>query len=281
MQAQRTRGEISRSRPTMRAFRFAILCRLVIRRILKTLGRGVVLKRHLPPEFASAPLLVSPDSALGYWRRDIAKVDPFLLSMARELVRPEMTVWDIGANVGLFSFAAASLGAQVVAVEADIWLANLMHRSALLNQLNVTVLPAAVSDRQGVAKLYLSDRGKASNSLRGSGLAQSVVTVTLDWMLDHFPAPQVLKIDVEGMEYAVLSGARKLLESRPVIFCEVTENHDLVGELLRGAGYDLYAAQDRNRQPLHQPSRDTLAIPKPGAHEGGRPSGHESQSRPV
>jgi tRNA G37 N-methylase Trm5 len=57
--------------------------------------------------------------------------------MVRELVRPGTTVWDIGANVGLFSFAAASLGAQVVAVEADIWLANLMQRSAQLNKLPV------------------------------------------------------------------------------------------------------------------------------------------------
>jgi 2-polyprenyl-3-methyl-5-hydroxy-6-metoxy-1,4-benzoquinol methylase len=127
----------------------------LIRSILKTLSRGGVLKRRLPPEFSSAPLFVSPNSALGYWRRDISKVDPFRLSMVRELVRPGMSVWDIGANVGLFSFAAASLGAQVVAVEADLWLANLMHRSALLNQLPVTVLPAAVSDRQGVSKLYL------------------------------------------------------------------------------------------------------------------------------
>jgi FkbM family methyltransferase len=181
--------------------------------------------------------------------------------MVRELVRPEMTVWDIGANVGLFSFAAASLGAQVVAVEADIWLANLMQRSVLLNKLPVTVLPAAVSDRQGVSKLYLSDHGRASNSLSGSGPTQTVVTVTLDWMLDHFAAPQVLKIDVEGAEYAVLSGAGKVLRSRPLIFCEVTEHHDLIGELLRGAGYEFYAARESNRQPLQRPSRDTLAIP--------------------
>lgn len=233
----------------------------MIRRILKTLGRGVVLKRRLPREFASAPLFVSPDAAVAYWRRDIAKVDPFLLSMVRELVRPGMTVWDIGANVGLFSFAAASLGAQVVAVEADIWLANLMHRSALLNKLPVTVLPAAVSDRQGISKLHLSDQGRASNSLSGSGPAQTVVTVTLDWLLDHFAAPQVLKIDVEGMEYAVLNGARKVLQSRPLIFCEVTENHDLVGQVLRGANYEFCAAREGNRQPLRRPSRDTLALP--------------------
>jgi len=239
-----------------------ILGHLVMRRILKTLGRGIVLKRRLPREFGSAPLLVSPDSALAYWRRDIAKVDPFLLSMVRELVRPGMTVWDIGANVGLFSFAAASLGAHVVAVEADLWLANLMHRSTLLNKLRVTVLPAAVSDRQGVSRLHLSDHGKASNSLRGSGPAQTVITVTLDWMLDHTPAPQVLKIDVEGLEYAVLSGARKVLQCRPLILCEVTEHHDLVGELLRAADYEFYAARESKRQPLRRPSRDTLAVPK-------------------
>lgn len=233
----------------------------MFRKILNALSRGVVLKRRLPREFASTPLFVSPDSALGYWRHDIAKIDPFLLSMVRELVRPEMTVWDIGANVGLFSFAAASLGAQVVAVEPDIWLANLMHRSTMVNRMPVTILPAAVSDREGVSKLYLSDHGRSSNSLSGSGRAQTVVTVTLDWMLDQFSVPQVLKIDVEGMEYAVLKGARKVFQSRPLILCEVTAHHDLVGELLRGANYKYYAAREGNRQPLQRPSRDTLAVP--------------------
>lgn len=220
------------------------------------------MKRHLPREFGGVPMFVSPDSGLAYWRGDLSKVDPFLLSMVRELVRPQMVVWDIGANVGLFAFAAASLGAQVVAVEADTWLANLMHRSVLLNKLPVTVLPAAVSDQQGISKLYLSEEGKASNSLRGDGIAQTVIAVTLDSLLDHFPAPHVLKIDVEGMEYSALSGAQRVLASRPHIFCEVTDHHEEIGKLLRDADYEFYAARAANRQPLLRPSRDTLAVPR-------------------
>jgi FkbM family methyltransferase len=182
--------------------------------------------------------------------------------MVRELVHPKMVVWDIGANVGLFSFAAASLGAQVVAVEADTWLANLIHRSTMLNRLPVTVLPAAVSDQRGVSSLYLSEREKASSSLRGDGIAQTVISVTLDSLLDHFAAPQVLKIDVEGMEYAVLSGARRVLAARPHIFCEVTDHHEAIGKLLKEADYEFYAARSVNRQPLLRPSRDTIAIPR-------------------
>jgi len=232
-----------------------------VRLILKKLSRGVVLKRHLPSEFGGAPMFVSPESTLGYWRCDLGKIDPFLLSMVRELVRSEMTVWDIGANVGLFSFAAAALGSRVLAVEADTWLAGLLHRSVLLNGLPVTVLPAAVADAPGISALHYSDHGRASNSLVGSGPTQSVVTITLYWILDHFSAPQVLKIDVEGMEYAVLRGAGKLLQLRPIILCEVTRHHDCVGQLLRDAGYTLYAARELNRHPLQKPSYDTLALP--------------------
>jgi predicted RNA methylase len=118
----------------------------VFRRILNFFSRGTVLKRRLPREFAATPFFVTPESALSYWRWDIGAVDPLLLSMARELVQQKTVVWDIGANVGLFSFAAAALGAQVLAVEPDVWLASLMYRSVLMNELPVTVLPAAVSD---------------------------------------------------------------------------------------------------------------------------------------
>lgn len=182
--------------------------------------------------------------------------------MARELVQPNMIVWDIGANVGLFSFAAAALGAQVVAVEPDPWLASVIHRSVLINKLPVTVLPAAVSDRAGICQLHTPDEGRSSNSLEGKGAAQTVISVTLDSLLDYFAAPQVLKIDVEGMEGRVLAGAQRVLEARPRIFCEVSDHHEAVGKLLRNANYDFFAARASTRHPLQLPSRDTLAVPR-------------------
>jgi hypothetical protein len=70
--------------------------------------------------------------------------------------------------------------------------ANLIDRSVLLNTLPVTVLPTAASDRQGVFRLYLSEQGRASNSLGGEAIAETVIAVTLDSLLDHFDPPQVL-----------------------------------------------------------------------------------------
>jgi FkbM family methyltransferase len=234
----------------------------VIRSIAKKLSRRVVLKRYLPREFGGAPVLVSPECALGYWGYNLGRVDPFLLSMAKELVRPGMMVWDIGANAGLFSFAAAGLGARVLAIEADAWLASLLHRSVLLNCMPVTVLPAAASDSLGVAALHLSEQGRASNSLSGNGPSQNVIAITLDWLLERFPAPQLVKIDVEGFEWEVLRGASLLLQKKPAIFCEVTQKHSEIGRLLDAAGYEIYAARETNRHPLQRPSYDTLAIPR-------------------
>jgi len=232
----------------------------VIRKLLKRISRGVVFQRRLPKVFGRAPILVSPDSALAYWKPELGSVDPYLLSMVRELVRPGMMVWDIGANVGLFSFAAAALGAQVLAVEPDIWLSNLLHRSRLLNGLPVTVLPAAVGDTLTIGKLYLSPQGRASNSMHGTGAYQTTLTITLDWLLGHFQPPSIVKMDIEGMEASALQGAARLLQLKPTILCEVTREHELVGRLLTGAGYTMYGARSPKRSPLQRPYCETLAI---------------------
>jgi hypothetical protein len=76
-----------------------------------------------------------------------------------------------------------------------------------------------------------------------------------------------LKIDVEGAEVGVLSGASKVLAtSRPLIWCEVhPENSLTVAKLFTETGYQIYAAAlpAEDRTPLTRASWDTLALPLP------------------
>jgi hypothetical protein len=135
------------------------------------------------------------------------------------------------------------------------------------------VIAAAASDSLSLAQLHVAARARASNYLDGGGSTQTggsretqtVVTVTLDWLLDHLPAPQVVKIDVEGVEDRVLLGARRLLTTvKPKIWCEVCERNRLqVTQLLRDSGYGLYSATEESsgRVPLRRAAWDTLALP--------------------
>ena len=103
----------------------------VFRRILERSLRWLVLRRRLPGEFENAVLYVSPAAALRYVFRPMANIDPPLLMAARRLVRSNDVIWDIGANVGLFSLAAAVRAGeqgQVIAFEPDAWIAQLLRR---------------------------------------------------------------------------------------------------------------------------------------------------------
>jgi FkbM family methyltransferase len=229
------------------------------------------------------PIYVSPEAGLRYWRWDLRKVDAMLYRMARELVTAGSVVWDVGANVGLFSFSAAALAGRsgsVLPIEPDLWLAQVLTRSARGIQKSgadaapVAVLPAAVSEANGISQLQIAERARAANHLieadgssqsGGSRNLQQTATLTLDFLLDYFPPPTVLKIDAEGAELKTLRGASKLLRAvRPVIWCEVApENAVSVAELLREAGYQIHAAAlaPDKRTQLQRASWDTLAVP--------------------
>ncbi len=238
-----------------------------------------VFRRRLPGPFRQARIWVSSEGGLRYLRPRLSLVDPPLLRMVAELVHPGCTVWDVGANVGLFSFAAAALAGptgRVLAVEPDCWLVELLRRSARMNRhlAPVDVAPVAVSDRIGMGRFHIADRCRSANHLDGYGSSQTggtrstqlVPTVTLDWLITHFPRPDVLKIDVESAEALVLQGGRSVLESRPRLVCEVAErNAAKVADLLRPWGYQFFdgALPSFRRRPLDRAPWALLAIATP------------------
>ena len=223
-------------------------------------------------------MYVSGSAGLKYLLRPMDRVDPTLCSLARELVQPRHVVWDVGANIGLFAFSAAhyaGVDGRVIAFEPDAWLVQLLRRSTGLqppSSAPVQVVPVAVAASCDLRTFNLASRSRATNYLAGYGSTeagsirevQTVAAVSIDWLADRLPPPDVLKIDVEGAELEVLTGAARLLETRrPRIVCEVSAPRSPgVTALLHGYGYRLYDGEvpSAHRKPLPEAPWNTVAI---------------------
>jgi FkbM family methyltransferase len=250
-----------------------------MRRLIEHWARGKTLRRRLPPDFGRRPIYVSPDSALTYLLPIWSSGSQQLLSVARRFITPGSTVWDIGANVGIFAFAAAARAgarAEVLAVEPDSFLASLLQRSASHPDnadIAVAVLCSAVSDERGLARFLIASRGRSSNALEQSGrrsqsggtrYVQYTPTLTMDSLLETFKDPDFVKIDVEGAEALVLKGAEKVMsQSRPMFYVEVgSEQRASVTELFERHGYRLYDGDSEDGRELQSCTWNTLAVPR-------------------
>lgn len=140
-----------------------------------------------------------------------------------------MRFLDLGANIGFYSIFARSIVGEkggVISFEPYPKNANLIRKSVNLNHYdNVVVVEAAVSDKQGKAKLYLSPEYYTENSLidleftypkkwKGRrSIDVKVVTVDdfLGKKMKNF-CLNFIKMDIEGSEHKALRGMKKTIE---------------------------------------------------------------------
>lgn len=175
----------------------------------------------------------------------------------------EDVFWDVGANVGLYSIYAAlkNPGLRVVACEPSVF--NLQDLALNIERNNlsdsIVIVPAALSERTGSNVLNMSTivTGGALSSFGESyghdGKALDVtfryktVGISLDDAINVFnlPAPNHIKIDVDGIEHLVLRGSRKTLSSSGTksVLVEVNEDYEVasrrIDDLLLEAGFSL------------------------------------------
>jgi FkbM family methyltransferase len=165
--------------------------------------------------------------------------EPELVEVARRHVDPRKDVLDIGANVGLFTVLFSKIvtgNSRVLAVEPSSSAVEYLRRNIQRNGCTdrVTVFEGAATDRAGRCGLNVIP-GKEEYSSLGDithpavkgepHRAIEVMGDTIDNLVAAFALrPGFMKIDTEGAEFLVLSGAINTLRTcRPAILCELAD----------------------------------------------------------
>ena len=167
--------------------------------------------------------------------------EPETLAWLERELRDRDVFFDVGANIGLYALYAAKLrpSCRVFAFEPESTnFSRLCGNIARNDASNVTPCPFPLHDQEGFQwfHVYGSQPGSALHSVGGpSGfhkepatMLQGALCATLDALVARhgFPAPSLLKLDVDGNEEKILTGGADLLRSGSLrsILVEVTTN---------------------------------------------------------
>lgn len=153
--------------------------------------------------------------------RQIAKDRAAMRKFYADLMPKGSLVFDIGANVGAFSEAFASIGSRVVALEPNADNA----RNIQLMYPQIQVIQAAAGSRNTIASLNVSDNWDCTCTLSSDWMEKmqesdqryknnwtrqtAVPVLTLDTLIGHFGEPYYIKIDTDGYDLEVLRGLSK------------------------------------------------------------------------
>lgn len=201
-----------------------------------------------------------------------------------DAMAPGGVFFDIGANVGFFTLVAAGAVDRTgtfVAFEPRPDVAAALSANAARNDLTVDVRPVAVGEVDGTTDLLVADHPGGA-TIEASKAVDTVETVTVDQVTidrlvvdrGELPVPDVVKIDVEGAEPAVIRGmsATLALGRTTVVYEidaatseEVEAQYEEVDGLLTRLGYT-----SRRLDPSYENSGWQVihAVARPPSHGG-------------
>lgn len=185
-----------------------------------------------------------------------------------KLLKPGMTVLDVGANIGYFSLLAASLvGPEggVQSWEPSSGNVRALSASRAANGFsNIDVVQAAATDQPGLLRYFRNSsngnvQGIEKNTPEDLLSAETVMGLRIDDFIPEDAHVDFVKIDVEGFEYKAMMGAQKTISRcRPMVISEFAPPNlvELSGvsgrdylEFFAKCGYDMFTLGKSNTEP--------------------------------
>lgn len=145
--------------------------------------------------------------------------EPFETELFQKVLKPGMTVVDVGANIGYYTLLAARrVGpkGRVLAFEPDPVNYGLLRKNLEVNGYrNVALVNQALSNKKGKAKLYLNPANRGDHRVYDSGDGRRSVTIRTA-ILDSFIGKKkvdLIKMDIQGAEALALAGMKRTIRS--------------------------------------------------------------------
>ena len=228
------------------------ILKFVIPKETKT-KEGLVLELDRTDPVASGAI------ALGVYER-------YESELFRSKAKTDMTIIDIGANLGYYTAIASRRAGErglVIAFEPEPNFFKILSRNISRNNMkNAICFEIAVAEKNGLTNLYLSNENKGHNSIiRSEELKTStqVKTTTLDDFLFYQKITKVdiIKMDIEGAEILALEGMKNtLIKHLPLLFLEFSP-HSIIKlnrnpadflSTLRKIGYSVFEINKARRR---------------------------------
>ena len=217
-----------------------------------------------------------------FWLRDPYTHERFPLGALQRLISPGDVVYDVGANIGFYARLIASefKPSRVICFEPMTDNRQLLQANIQVSDARdrIQVVPYALSDRDGEEALQIDDimsgtavldrvtDGKPSSGRSQYGLppvTETVRVARLDSLIqsEQLPAPDVIKIDIEGAEALMIKGAEQVLKSsRPDLVVELhgAEAARDVFRFLDGLGYMCFGQVSSGGKPVYSKLDSTM-----------------------
>lgn len=172
-------------------------------------------------------ITVIPNDLIGRHIYLTGRFDRCVVDALVQFAKPGACLWDIGANIGYVScaFLARVPGSRILAVEPLVDVAKILRQNVgQFGSSRSAVLEAAVSDRVGSGSIVSVDGNLGMSHVAETGQGQPTEFIDYQGLLVAGGPPDVIKIDVEGHEFAVLTGIAPAIEKhRPAVI--VFEHH--------------------------------------------------------
>jgi len=230
------------------------LARLIRSRLNRAAPHGLVQVQVAAGGLEGVTLELDLQTEKDYW---LGIYEPNLQRVIKDWVKPGWVVYDVGANIGYISLLLAQAvqdSGTIYAFEALPDNFTRLQKNIRLNVLEdrIKAVHAAVIDASKPVTCMVGPSSGMGKVVRSAGRQEVVYAQSLTMpgiSLDEYvyeaghPAPQAVKMDIEGGEVLALPGMRRILqEAHPLMLLELhgPESSHVAAQILGDTGYRLY-----------------------------------------